>query len=102
MCFQGKRHFAAEYPNGRNECRTGNDCENQSGELQFPDVLNKVVLGRQQQYVGVVSLTQGDLRQPEQVALALVVTDISFIVVETIRPSQHCRRDPGTDLLDIG
>ena len=44
---QGIRHPAAEYPDQRDKGRAGDDCEDQSGELQLADVLDEVLLGRQ-------------------------------------------------------
>jgi hypothetical protein len=63
--------------------------------------LGQVFLGRQQQYVGVVLLTQSEFRHPEQIVPPVVVTDTSVVVVATIRPSQDCGHHAGVDLLDV-
>ena len=63
--------------------------------------MSKVILGRQQQNVGVVLLAQSEFCHPEQIVPPLVVADASFIAVATKRRSQGCRHDPGVDLLDV-
>ena len=65
---------AAEHPDQWDEGRAGDNGEDECVELELADALNEVVLGRQQQYAGAISFAEGELRQPEQVALALVIT----------------------------
>ena len=98
--FQGSRHSAAKYPNDRNKSGARDNSEDQSGKLEVPNILSKVFLGRQQQYVGVVLPTQIEFCHPEQKIPPVVVTDASVVVVVTIRPSQGFLHDPGVDFLD--
>ena len=100
MSLQGSRHSAAKYPNDRNKSSASDNCEDQSGELEIPNTLSKVFLGRQQQYVGVVLFTQVEFCQPEQKVPPVIVTDTSVVVVATVRPSQGFLHDPGADFLD--
>ena len=80
--IQRTRHAAAEHPDHRDEGRADNNREDQSRELELPDVLDKIILGRQQQYAGAVSFAERELRQPEQVTPALVITNDSFVDVD--------------------
>ena len=41
MSLQGSRHSAAKYPNDRNKGRASDNCEDQSGELEIPNILTK-------------------------------------------------------------
>ena len=67
---------------------------------EIPYILSKVFLGRQQQYVGVVLLTQVEFCHPEQKVPPVIVTNTSVVVVATIRPAQGFLHDPGVDFLD--
>ena len=96
------RHRAAEHPDHRQKGRTDDDREEQSGELEPPDVLDKVVLGRQQQDAAAIAFAEGEFRQPEQVTLSVVVTDDSLVVVEVVRLPQNGGHHPGIDLVDAG
>ena len=46
MRLQGTRHSATKYPDDRKKGRASNNCEDQSGELEPPNILDKVFLGR--------------------------------------------------------
>ncbi len=81
---QGLRHRAAEHPDNRKKGRANDDRENQPLELELPDVLDKVILGGQQQYAAAITFAEGELRQPEQVIPSVVITDGSFVVVEVV------------------
>src|SRR6266566_5273157 len=85
--FQGSRHSATKYPNDRNESSASDNCEDQSGELKPTNILSKVFLGRQQQYVGVVPFAQRDFRHSEQIVPPLVIADTSVVTVATKRGS---------------
>ena len=65
--FQRLRHRAAEHPDDRNKGRASDDREDEPIELQLADVLDEVILGRQQQYAAAISFAEGEFRQPEQI-----------------------------------
>ena len=82
--FQSSRHRAAEHPDHRKKGGTGDDREDESLELQLPDVLNKVILGGQQQYAAAIPFAEAELRQPEQVIPSFVIPD------ECLRSCRGC------------
>ena len=84
MFFKERDILLPNIQNDWNKGRASNDCEDQPGELELPNTLDKVFLGREQQYVDIVLLAQSEFRQPEQVVPPLVVTDISFVMVAAL------------------
>ena len=95
-------HLAAEHPDDRNEARADQDRENKSIELKLADVLDEVILGRQQQYVAAVTLAERELRHPEEEAFPGFVLDGSFIIVLVVRAANHRGHDSRIELVDAG
>ena len=96
------RHRAAKHPDDRNEGQAGDGRKNEPIELQLADVLDEVILGRQQQDAAAISFTKGEFCQPEQIAVSVVIMDNAFVSVEVVRPSQDGGHEPGIDLVDAG
>ena len=84
MRFSARDIVLPNIQTDRNKGRTGDDREDQSLELQFSDVLNKVILGGQQQYAAAIPFAEAELRQPEQVIPSFVITDDAFVLVEVV------------------
>ena len=82
--FQRFRHRAAEDPDSRNKRSANDDRKDQPPELEIPNVLNKVILGGQQQYAAAIAFAEDELRQPEQIIPSVVITDDPFVSFEIL------------------